>query len=122
MHNLDTILQRYTSRTNDTKNLLLGAAFVVCDERGVIYSGAAGRTGFDTASDPFSTSTFTWIASMTKIVTTTCLMQLVEQGKLSLDQSLSAIAPELAAIQILRGFTEDGAPILEKNTTEITLR
>jgi CubicO group peptidase (beta-lactamase class C family) len=75
----------------------------------------------DLSSRPFEPDTFTWIASCTKIITSTCVMHLVEQGKASLDDDLRPLVPELAAMKILRGF--DGEkPILEENTKPITFR
>lgn len=62
------------------------------------------------------------MASLTKIVTTTCLMQLVERGTLNLDDDVRPLIPELAAMQILRGFDADGRPNLEDNVVPITLR
>lgn len=61
---------------------------------------------------------------MTKIITVTCLMQLVERGQIGLDDDIKPLVPELAAAQILKGFDEaaDGAPILQDNPHPITLR
>ena len=63
-----------------------------------------------------------WIASMTKAVTTTAAMQMVEQGKLKLDQPASEILPELASPQVLEGFDAAGAPKLRPAKRPITLR
>ena len=51
-----------------------------------------------------------WIASMTKAVTATACMQLVEQGKLQLDQPMGELLPELPQPQVLEGFDASGAP------------
>ena len=75
----------------------------------------------DPSSRPFGTDTFGWIASATKLITVTCIMQLVEQGKMKLDEDVRPLVPELAAMQILRGFKGE-EPILEDNTRPITLR
>jgi CubicO group peptidase (beta-lactamase class C family) len=65
-----------------------------------------------------------WIASCTKMVAGIACMQLVEQGKLSLDdaKSVGEIAPELKRVKVLKGFDKNGKPILEDKKTEITLR
>lgn len=89
---------------------------------GVVYSGAAGRIDFDTGSKLFQTDSFTWVASLTKIVTTTSLMQIIERGLVGLDDDVRPLVPELAAMQILRGFDADDKPILEDNARPITLR
>lgn len=70
----------------------------------------------------FDGDTCTWVASLTKLVTTTCLMQLVESNRIALDDDVRGLVPELAAMQILRGFTTEGQPILEDNVEPITLR
>jgi len=63
-----------------------------------------------------------WIASMTKAVTTAAAMQLVEQGKLTLDQPIGNLLPDLAAPQVLEGFDGSGAPMLRPARNAITLR
>ncbi len=51
-------------------------------------------------------------------------MQLVEQGKLSLDDAdeVARFAPEVGRAKILKGFGNDGKPVLEEKTKGITLR
>jgi methyl acetate hydrolase len=63
-----------------------------------------------------------WIASMTKAITSTAAVQLVEQGKLSLDGPIAEVLPELAAPQVLEGFDAAGAPKLRPARRAITLR
>ena len=53
-----------------------------------------------------------WIASMTKAITAAAGMQLVEQGKLSLDEPIGKVLPDLAAPQVLEGFDAKGEPRL----------
>lgn len=59
---------------------------------------------------------------MTKLVTTTCLSHLVEQGKVELDVDVRHLVPRLGKMQILKGFENDGTPKLEDNSNAITLR
>lgn len=63
-----------------------------------------------------------WIASMTKAVTSAGAMQLVEQGKLSLDEPIGKLLPDLAAPQVLEGFDAKGEPKLRPAKAPITLR
>ena len=63
-----------------------------------------------------------WIASMTKAITAAAAMQLVEQGKLSLDGPISAVLPGLAEVKVLEGFADDGTPRLRPARTPVTLR
>ncbi|MEC8144471.1 MAG: serine hydrolase domain-containing protein [Pseudomonadota bacterium] len=62
------------------------------------------------------------IASMTKLFTTIAALQLVEQGKLDLDTPISAYAPELNELQVLKGFAADDTPIFEKANRAPTAR
>jgi CubicO group peptidase (beta-lactamase class C family) len=87
----------------------------------VIYQGAFGRR--DLGNDvPMTPDSVFWIASMTKAITSAGAMQLVEQGKLSLDGPIGKLLPDLAAPQVLDGFDPNGDPILRPAKTEITLR
>ena len=51
-------------------------------------------------------------------------MQLVEQGKLSLDDAelVGKLAPELKKARILDGFDEKDRPVWKEKKTDITLR
>lgn len=89
---------------------------------GIIYSGSAGRTGIDANSPKFDGDTLTYGASITKLLSATCIMQLVEQGKISLDDNMRPLVPELDKMQILREFTAEGQPVLEDNPRPITLK
>ena len=51
------------------------------------------------------------IASMTKLITTIAVLQLVEQGKIDLDKEINVYLPELSNLKILEGF-EKKEPIL----------
>ena len=71
---------------------------------------------------PMGMDTVFRIASMTKAITATAAMQLVEQGKLSLDAPAAETVPELGAVQVLAGFDADGAPRLRAPASPVTLR
>jgi len=63
-----------------------------------------------------------YLASATKLITTIAALQCVEDGLLTLTGDLSSIAPELAAKQVLTGFSDDGeTPLLEPPARPITL-
>ena len=88
---------------------------------GPIYEGAFGRRALPDGA-PMTADTVFWIASMTKAVTSTAAMQLVEEGKLALDRPIAAVLPELAAPQVLEGFDDAGEPRLRAARRPITLR
>lgn len=89
---------------------------------GILYQGTAGRIASDVDSPPFTLESSGWVASMTKIITATALMQIVEKGLVQLDDDIRPLVPELASAQILRGFDGDDKPILEDNDSSVTLR
>ena len=92
-----------------------GIAAAVTDGGKTLFAGAAGVTQ-QGGAQPVDGDTVFWIASMTKPVTSLAAMQLVEQGKLSLDAPIGELLPALADRQIL----EDGKLRPAKN--KITLR
>ncbi len=98
-----------------------GVVAMAATSRDVIYQGAFGKRdlGKDDAMTPDSVF---WIASMTKAITAAAAMQLVEQGKLTLDQPIGNLLPDLAAPQVLEGFDVSGEPILRPARNAITLR
>jgi methyl acetate hydrolase len=87
----------------------------------VIYQGAFGKRDLS-KDDPMTLDSVFWIASMTKAITSAAGMQLVEQGKLSLDDPIGKVLPDLASPQVLEGFDAKGAPKLRAAKKPITLR
>ena len=98
-----------------------GVVAVAANAAGVIYQGAFGRSRLPDGS-PMRADAMMWIASMTKAITAVAAMQLVEQGKLSLDQPAAELAPELDAAMVLEGFDTAGKPMLRTARGRITLR
>jgi len=88
---------------------------------GPCYAGAFGQRRLG-SSTPMTLDTVFRIASMTKAITCVAAMQLVEQGKLSLDAPVPAIDPGLARPQVLDGFDAQGKPILRPAKRPITLK
>ena len=97
-----------------------GVVAAAADPGVAVYEGASGRRAWKGA--PMTLDTVFWIASMTKAVTSVAAMQLVEQGRLTLDAPIGELLPELAAPQVLEGFDADGAPRLRPARRPITLR
>jgi CubicO group peptidase (beta-lactamase class C family) len=108
------------SQAVDAK-IVPGIVAIAATDKGVVYEGAFGRR--DIANGPEMTpDTVFWIASMTKAVTATACMQLVEKGKLQLEQTMGELLPELASPYVLDGFDASGAPKLRPAKRPITLR
>jgi CubicO group peptidase (beta-lactamase class C family) len=98
-----------------------GVVAMVAHDKDILYQGAFGKRLLPDGAN-MTLDTVFWIASMTKALTATAAMQLVEQGALQLDQSLGHLVPELAAPQVLEGFDEAGHPRLRPAKRPVTLR
>ena len=110
--------------TTNPKTQIPGFVFCAVNKNGEeIFSHASGRRGVDT-DEPMTLDSIFWIASCTKMIAGIACMQLVEQGKLSLDDADLAerLCPELKLAKILKGFDSQNKPILEQKTKRITLR
>jgi methyl acetate hydrolase len=115
LKNIDTV---FTQAVESKKMPGIVAAAVT--DKGTLYEGAFGtrEIGKNVA---MTLDTVVWIASMTKAITATAAMQLVEKGKLSLDQPASAVVPELAQAKVLEGWDGD-KPRLRAPKRPITLK
>lgn len=98
-----------------------GVVAMAATDSGVLYQGAFGKRDLVKGTDMTPDSVF-WIASMTKALTCAGAMQLVEQGKLNLDEPISKVLPDLAKAQVLEGFDDKGQPKLRPAKRPITLR
>ena len=113
---IDAILQGAVSA-----HAVPGVVAMAATDRNVIYEGAFGLRCLGTQAK-MSTDTVFRIASMVKLLTSVAAMQLVESGKLSLDDPADKVDPELAAAQVLTGFDAKGKPQLRPPLRPITLR
>ena len=94
---------------------------MVAGSSGTLYEGAFGTRDAESHQPVRSDSIFA-IASMTKAITSTAALQLVEQGKLSLTEPASRILPQLGKVQVLDGFDASGKPRLRAPRTPVTLQ
>ena len=101
--------------------LIPGIVAVAADDRGAIYEGAFGRRAVD-KSEPMTLDSVFRIASMTKAVTGTAAMQLVQKGQIGLEQPMGDVLPVIKDAKVLEGFDGDGTPRLRDPKTPITLR
>jgi len=98
-----------------------GVVAIGATEQGVVYSGHAGHADAERLR-PITGDSIFWLASMTKAITATACMQLVEQGRLKLEQPASDLLPQLKTPQVLEGFDTTGHPILRPARNAITVR
>ena len=81
-----------------------GVVVAATTEDGIVYEAAFGKREIGKA-DPMTTDSVFWIASMTKAITCSAAMQLVELGKLELDEPIETLLPQLAGHQVLEAST-----------------
>ncbi len=113
---IDQVLRQKT----DAKEIP-GVVAIAATGNDIIYQGAFGKRDLS-KDDAMTADSVFWIASMTKAITTAAGMQLVEQGKLSLDEPIGKVLPDLASPQVLEGFDAKGEPKLRAAKKPITLR
>jgi len=80
-----------------------GVVALITDRERVLYQSAFGVADVATGR-PLTTDALFRIASMTKPITSLALMQLVEQGRLGLDDPAEKYLPELAGLKIFESF------------------
>lgn len=97
-----------------------GVVAMAAGPDGVLYEGAAGKRS-TAADDPITPDTMMRIASMTKMVTTTAALQLVERGSLRLDAPVKEYRPEFADLPVLTGFDGD-TPQLRAPSVQATVQ
>jgi CubicO group peptidase (beta-lactamase class C family) len=97
-----------------------GAVAVVGNSAGTIAEAAVGTKG--PGGPPLAQDDLFQIASMTKALASVAAMQLVEQGRLLLDDDIGRLLPALASPQVLEGFDGEGKPVIRPAAGPITLR
>src|SRR5256884_1072081 len=95
---MDAILRAAVERKD-----VPGVVALVTNRDRVVYQGAFGVADVSTGRALAMDALFR-IASMTKPVTSLALLQLVEQGKLSLDDPADKYLPELAGLKVFESF------------------
>ena len=117
---LDDILNRTTTATVPEARIP-GVVATVTRADGTIYEGASGlRSIADEA--PMSTDTVFCMFSTTKAVTSTAVLQCVEEGLVDLDAPASEYVPEIAELQVAEGIDSNAAPVLRAPSTPVTTR
>jgi len=90
--NVDSIIQHAIADGS-----IPGAVLVVGHNRAVIYRKAYGERALEPKREPMTLETVFDLASLTKVVaTTTAVMQLVEQGKIRMNDPVAKYLPEFA--------------------------
>jgi CubicO group peptidase (beta-lactamase class C family) len=95
---LDASLRGAVERKN-----VPGVVALVTDREHVLYRGAFGVADVSTGR-PLRSDALFRIASMTKPITSVALMQLVEQGRIGLDDAAEKYLPELKTLKVIESF------------------
>jgi CubicO group peptidase (beta-lactamase class C family) len=125
-HQLKMAAQRIEKVYNDAvaSGLLPGASLIAGDKDGnVVYSKCFGKDSVKEDARPFTTSTISAIASMTKLMTSVAAVKAVEEGLIDLDRDLRPMLPEMGKFGVMTGFDDEtNTAILEESSEPITLR
>jgi methyl acetate hydrolase len=98
-----------------------GIVAMAANEQSLLYEGAIGSRGAGSDAQMTIDTVFR-IASMVKLLTSVAAMQLVERGRLKLDEPAGNVDPLLSSPRILTGFDGKGAPQLREAHEPLTLR
>ena len=94
---------------------------LVANSEGVLFTHASGYRDSENGQMMRPDSIFA-IASMTKLITTIAVLQLVETGLIELDSGLDQYLPETINPKIIQGFDKDDGPIFVDAARSPTVR
>jgi CubicO group peptidase (beta-lactamase class C family) len=109
-------------RQSMTSNAIPGVVAFAANRERVLYRGAFGVADLETKR-PMTEDAMFRIASMTKAITSTAAMQLIEQKRFTLDDPVEKYLPSFAKLQVIESF--DGATgdyRLRPATKSVTVR
>ena len=112
----DTILDYTVRRAGGVP----GVVAMATDRKGNFYEGCAGKRELG-KDQPMTADTVFAIFSTTKALTGTCIMQLVEEGSIRLEDAAKKYLPEIAELQVLDGFDGAGQPRTRPPKRDITV-
>jgi len=86
---LQQVIDFYARQRGNT-----GLGMAVADASGLLWTGGTGMAQLE-AQLPFTADTKSLACSLSKVITATAMMRLVEQGKIDLDKGVNAYLPNL---------------------------
>ena len=113
---LDAVLKQAVERHGGVP----GVVAMATDRHGNFYEGAVGTRELGKDSPMTADSVFA-IFSTTKALAGVCMMQLVEEGKISLSDPAGKYVPEIDELQVLDGFDDNGQPRTRPPGRKITV-
>ena len=93
-----TAFDAYVLQEIDAKNIA-GAEVYIVQNDAVVWHSVHGSKNMETQA-PLERNSIYYIQSMTKPIISTAIMQLVEQGKLSLSDKVEKYIPEVAQLRV----------------------
>jgi methyl acetate hydrolase len=109
-----------TLRSGIARRKIPAVVGMVASGSKILYEGAFGRR--DSSGVPVRVDSIFQIASMTKALTTVAALQLVEQGKVDLDEPIARHLEQFQNIEVLQGFDANSKPSLRPARTAPTFR
>jgi len=114
---IDSVMEEYVQ-----KNWMVGSTTLVIKDNSVVYFKSNGYADLANKK-PMTNEAIYRIMSQTKAITSVAIMQLFEQGKLSLDQPVGDFIPEYATQTVLKDFNPaDSSYTTEPAKRKITIR
>lgn len=99
-----------------------GVVVMAADRKQILYQGAFGVAD-PVEARPLALDALFRIASMTKAITSTAAMQLVEQGRFAVDDPVEKYLPEFAKLSVFESFDAGtGAYRVRPATKSVTIR
>jgi len=95
-------------------------AAIIVDQEKILYEGYYGFKNINT-QERINHNTLFRIASMTKPITSLCILQLIERGSINLDTNIEDISEKYKKIQIINSF-EANNPIYTNPTNKIKIK
>ncbi|KAK8843525.1 hypothetical protein IAR55_007185 [Kwoniella newhampshirensis] len=114
---------RITQILEEAAQELPGCGLAIATVDGLLYEEYKGkRDVLDDASPAVDENTIMWFASTTKLLTSVAVLQLVQNGTISLDTPVSRYLPELSTpLRVFKRLDDDGRPVYDSTHTEITI-
>ena len=104
-----------------SKNKVPAISAAIISSKEIIYKNSFGYSDLE-SKKPIAEDSVFRIASMTKAITSTCIMQLIEKGELSLQSKLRNFFPEVSGKKILKGFDSENNHIYEETLNDINIK
>lgn len=113
-------IRRVLEDAVNQENGVPGVVAMATDREANFYEGAAGARELG-GDQPMTEDTVFAIFSCTKAVTGVAVMQLVEEGEISLSDPAKEYAPEISNVQVLEGFDAAGEPRTRPARSDVTV-